>query len=62
MDDGDRARKLQATLNESAAKHRKPVPDLEAVGYCHTCGELVDSPRLFCGPACSDVFERTGGN
>jgi len=58
MDDVDRAAKLQADLNRSAAARRKPESGLVAEGWCHACGDDLDGARLFCGPDCSTEFER----
>ena len=58
MDDLDRARHLQAAMNEAAAAVRKPVPGISAEGWCHACGEDVDETRLFCDSDCAEEYER----
>jgi hypothetical protein len=62
MDDADRARRHQAAENARAATHRKPVPAISAVGYCHACGELIEGQRLFCGSACAEEYDRIEGH
>lgn len=57
MDDADRARHLQAAQNAAAA-YRRPVPRITPTGECHACGEEIERPRLFCGPACAEEYER----
>lgn len=57
-DDADRAAKLQAATNASAAAQRKPVPRIEPEGWCHCCGEDVAEGALFCNGECASEFER----
>ena len=33
------------------------APRLAATGWCHSCDELVELPRLFCGAECAADWE-----
>jgi hypothetical protein len=55
-DDADRAGEIIDRMNESAALLRKPT--LQAVGFCHNCGEWVEPRRLFCSVECRDDWQR----
>lgn len=57
MDDADRAEeRIQNTLNDALAEVRRK-PSLLAVGYCHSCGEAIQTGHLFCDVDCRQDFE-----
>lgn len=57
-DDCDRAARLQADLNRSAAARRQPESRLTPQGWCYSCGEELDGERLFCDATCADNQDR----
>ena len=55
MDDMDRASDLEQRMLEAALRVRKPEP--KACGYCHNCGEAVQS-GAFCDEDCRDDWQK----
>lgn len=55
----DRASKeSEYILDRQLEESRKLVPLITHTGYCHSCEEEVEAPKLFCNGDCADDFEK----
>lgn len=59
-DDLDRATRAQDIILSSLISHRVDIPRITHIGVCNYCGEVVESPKLFCNGDCADDFEKYG--
>lgn len=59
MDDADMAEERERIAREAAIRRASSVLPLrpQPNGHCHACDELVELPRLFCGPDCAEHWE-----
>lgn len=49
---------LEFTIKGIQSKCEDEKRDLEPEGYCHYCGEDIESPKLFCNGEHAAIFEK----